>query len=219
MFCIRRKFSNQQASTCRKKNLNMLVSCQERSCNFTHRVKNEKDVLHHPPPSSTSNAHGGSPRAPIATLLYLFVTPTAEGSVQVEPPVTWTVATIPCLQICQPVARDIDESSDTTTQDTSCNENDPHLARICQLLDVTEDATRARIQISQPLSLLSILKDPINRRKIVVTNSSSGALHVPIQSCRILRVLQMITSIAWCIEVVEDQLCGAVAIRVAPTML
>ena len=181
----------------------------------TYRIYNEKDILHHPAPALACDAHGLPPGVPIVALLRLRISPAAKRLVQVEAAVSFSPMAIARLEIGQPITGDINKSSYAPTQDTSGNQNNPHLAGIRKLLYLAQHATCARMQVSQTLSLLGVLEDPVNGGEIVVADPASGPFDVPVCCRRIFGVLQAIAGAARGIEVVEDKVGRIVGMRIS----
>lgn len=145
--------------------------------------------------------------------------PAAEVLVQVKSAIPLSMATVSRLQVCQPITCDIDESCNTSAQNASSDKNDPSLTRICKLLDMSQDAAGAGVQVSQTLSLLGVLEDPVNRCEVVIAHPSARAFDIPIQPIRILGVLEVVTGVTGGIEVVQDQLRGAIRVGAATKVL
>lgn len=180
----------------------------------TYRIQHKEDVLHHPFPTLTRDAHALAPGIPIMALLHFRITPAAKRLVQVEPPVSFSVTAVARFEIGQPITRDINKGSDASTQYASSNQNDPHLTGIRKLLHLSQHTTCARVQVSQSLSLLGVLKDPVNGCEIIVADAASRPFDIPISSRCILCVLNTIASTARGVEIVEDKLGRVVGVGV-----
>lgn len=177
---IWREFSNQETCTCRKQDLYSQRLSRRLMCGQTYGKKDEENILHNPLSTRGPNTHCIAPRVPIMALGQLRVPPTAEALVQIESPIPINIATISRLQVSQPVACNVNERCDATTQNTSCNEYNPDLTRVSELLDVAKDTACARVQVAQALSLLCIFEDPVDGREVVVADSSAWPFNVPV---------------------------------------
>lgn len=186
---------------------------------ITYREQNEEDVFHNPSPTCISYSHRATPRIPVFTFLHLFNSPAAKAFTQIKPAVSLSVATIPRLQIRQPIAHDINEGRNASAQYTCGNEDKPNLTCVRQLLDMTQDTARASVQVAQSLALLGILEDPVYGREVVVAHATAGPFHVPVQAGRILGIFRVVACVAGSVEVVEDELCGVVGMRGAAAKL
>jgi hypothetical protein len=126
---------------------------------------------------------------PIVTLRVLRVSPAAEAPVQVKPAIAVHIAAIARLQVCQPIACDIDEGCNSATKDSCGNQNNPDLARVRKLFDVSQDARCARVKMAQSLPLLGVFEDPINGSEVIVAYTPSGAFGIPVYAICVFRVL------------------------------
>jgi hypothetical protein len=71
----------------------------------------------------------------------------AETLVEPELPVAVNVVAVSRLEICKPVARDVNEGCDTAAQYACCNQDNPDLACVCELLDMPQDTRCVGIKI------------------------------------------------------------------------
>lgn len=147
---------------------------------------------------------------PVVTLCVLAISPAAEPFVQVESTVPIHIATIAHLEVTQPIAHDINESSDGSTQHTGSDQDEPYLTRVRNLLHMTQDPRCARIEVAQTLTLFGILEDPVYGGEVVVAHAATRALDVPVQPRGILCILGCGRGRGGRIEVVQDEL-GRVA--------
>ena len=65
------------------------------------------------------------------------------------------------------------------------------------------------------MSLLRIFENPINGGQIIVSNTTTGAFDVPVETRDIFGVGQVRACIAGRIEIIRDEFGGGVAIVVA----
>jgi hypothetical protein len=73
----------------------------------------------------------------MACLLF-FNAPTAEALVQPKAPIAIDVMAVSRLEICKPITRNVDEGCDASTQYSRSDQDDPHLAGIRKLLQITQ---------------------------------------------------------------------------------
>jgi hypothetical protein len=211
---IWRELAHKETSTCGKENL--CIHQRSTSCtptaHHTHRKQHEEDVLDNPLASSIANPHGASPFLPVCTLVTSVDSPAAKPFVQVEPPISLYATAVPRLEVGQPVARNIDEGSNSSTQDACRDEDDPYLTGICELLDCAQQTCCAGVQVAQALPFLGVLEDPVDGCQIIVADAPTRPFDVPVQARGVFGVDQVGACVAGCVEIVEDELRGAIAV-------
>jgi hypothetical protein len=104
----------------------------------TDREDDKKDVLDDISSTYAANAHSSTPRVPIMTCLFCLMSPTAEALVQPKSPIAINVMAVASFEIGKPITRDIYKCSDTSTEYASCDQYNPHLTCIHELLQMPE---------------------------------------------------------------------------------
>jgi hypothetical protein len=64
------------------------------------------------------------------------------------------------------------------------------------------------------LALFRILEDPIDGCEIVVSDTPTRSLYIPVEPVRVFCVLEVLSCVTRRIEIVEDKLCGVVRLLV-----
>jgi hypothetical protein len=209
MLCVDRKFAHHQTGTRSEKYLSRsaLSNFSHRS---THRKHHKENILNNPHARHRPNPQRSPPRIPIMTLCRALKPPAAKTPIQMELPITLPTSTNPRLKIPQPITCNINKRRNSATHHARGHQNNPHLARIRQLLDMPQHAGRTRVQIPQPLPLLGVFEDPVDGCKVIVADAAPGPFDVPVQAIRVFSVVEAFACVAGRVEVVEDELGGVV---------
>lgn len=109
------------------------------------------------------------------------MTPATESSVEVESATLCAISAITALNITQPETDSVDRCGKHTDCDTSDYENKPYMTSIQQPPAVTNQARCIRMENAEALTFFGVLKDPINGRQVVVSDSPSWSFNIPIQ--------------------------------------
>lgn len=109
---------------------------------------------------------------------------------KIESSACFLIAAVSSFDVRKPISSDINESRHHTTSYASKNEDNPYLAGIMNLPEVSHQPYGVVIQHSQSLPLFRILVDPIDGCEIVVSNTTTRPFNVPVQRTAIFdRVL------------------------------
>ena len=141
---------------------------------------NEEYILDNPAPTARFNSEGTTPWMPVMAVRVLLVAPATKALVQVKSPVAIDIAAVARLQVSQPIARDVNESSNAAAQNARSDQDQPYLAGVGQLLDISHEARRARVEVSQTLSLLGILEDPVDGGEVIVADAAPRPFDIPV---------------------------------------
>lgn len=149
MLRIRRELTNKKTCACSKKNLDLSASALLIRCGSgTHGKQNEHDVLHNPTAPHSRSSQCRTPRMPPLTLRILRIPPAAEALIKIKAPIFRPMAAVSRLQVTKPAAHYINEGSNTSTQYTRCNQDQPYLARIRQSFHICHDTRCAGCQVA-----------------------------------------------------------------------
>lgn len=130
-----------------------------------YRKHNKKPILREISPRRRLRVHSLTPPNPLSTNLPRLQTPTAERPAEI--PVVFTVT---IFQPSKPIGDNIYPSSYTSGCNPGSHKDDPNLRRVPDAREMAENAG-LRVETALSEALFGILKNPINRRQIIVDTS------------------------------------------------
>lgn len=95
-----------------------------------YRKQDEENVTDDIASAGRPDTHGHWPGRPVLTLAVIVMSPATELLVEIELATAVTLLAVSSLDVTEPVRGNVDDGSNTSHRNTSCNEDNPDLAGI-----------------------------------------------------------------------------------------